>query len=119
MTFEQFGKDLVAFLTESTVNLGRKTTKTRQVFLSTIQGKLDSFLSEQGEPEAPELPKISVEKDYKPKNPMDDRLVCLKPKNPRRALDVGKGVTAMTPGESMRADEETGGSPFSKGNTDE
>ena len=57
MTFEQFGKDLLKFLTESTVNLGRKATKTRQVFLGTVQDKLDSFLSKQGEPEAPEQAK--------------------------------------------------------------
>ena len=113
MTFDQFGKDLLEFLAESTVNLGRKTTKTRRAFLDTVQGKLDSFLSEQEEA------KSDVATDNKPKNPLDDRLVCVKPKNPRRALDVGKGVTAMTPSESMRADEETGGSPYVKGNIDE
>jgi len=116
MTFEQFGKDLLEFLAESTVNLGRKTTKTRKAFLDIVQGKLDSFSSEQEEAKSDV---VTDSKPSKPKNPMDDRLVCVKPKNPRRALNVGKGVTAMTPSESMRADEETGGSPYGKGNTDE
>ncbi|KKN98963.1 hypothetical protein LCGC14_0142080 [marine sediment metagenome] len=113
MTASKFKAKLLRFLEDSTVNLGRKTTKTRQVFLSDISAILDSFLSSQEDmSEQTEKPKKDKKKKSKP-NHMDDRLVCLKPKNKAIALNAGKGVHAMTPSESQRADEQLGRSPFS------
>lgn len=115
MTFEDFKEDLLAFLAESNVNLGRKTTKTRQVFFGIVEKKCDAFQDSQTEDDKEEAA------EHKPTtNPMDDRIVCIKPKDSRRGLDVGKGVHAMTPSESQRADEELGRSPYAKGdNSDE
>lgn len=102
MTFDEFKADFLAFLTDSTVNLGRRTTKTRQAFLDEAGAKFDAFLSDDA-PETPEQPT--------PEH-MSDRVLCVKPKDRNKALDVGKGVHAMTPSESMRADEQLNRSPY-------
>ena len=117
MTFDEFKADFLAFLEDSTVNLGRKGTKTRQAFVETATAKLDAFVAEDTVVEA-------VEEDTPPVNPMSGSVMCIKPGDRNRALDVGKGVHAMTPSESMRADEQLDRSPFGaksgpKGTSDE
>jgi hypothetical protein len=81
--------------------------------------RCDAFRNSQEEDEKSEKVQEPVVEEKKSKNPLDDRLVRIEPKDRNRALDMGKGVHAMTPSESMRADEETGGSPYTKGHTDE
>ena len=102
MTFDEFKADFLAFLEGSTVNLGRRTTKTRQAFLDTASAKFDAFVTG----DVAETPKQPVT-DH-----MGDRVLCIKPKDRNKALDVGKGVHAMTPSESMRADEQLNRSPY-------
>jgi len=102
MTFDEFKADFLAFLESSTVNLGRRTTKTRQAFLDTASAKFDAFVA--GDvAETPEQPVADN---------MSDRVLCVKPTDRNRALDIGKGVHAMTPSESMRADEQLNRSPY-------
>ena len=43
---------------------------------------------------------------------MQRSLMLIKPKDRKMALDIGKGVHAMTAGESMRADEQLNRSPY-------
>jgi len=111
MTFDEFKTDFFAFLKSSTVNLGRRTAKTRNKFLKDAAKKFDFYggFNEDGFieiiNEVNDLQKLTA-------NPVNDRVICIKPKSSRRGLNVGKGVSAMTPGESMRADEELGHSPF-------
>jgi hypothetical protein len=108
MTFDEFKANFRIFLENSTVNLGRKTTKTRQVFIKEAMAKIDAF----GENFlVAEL--CSTDKDKQSaSNSMDDRIICIKPKDSNKALDVGKGVHAMSPTESMRADEQLNRSPY-------
>lgn len=103
MTLNKFRKDFLAFLESSTVNLGRKATKTRQAFMDTAKAKFDAFVSDN-----------AVKPEKKEPEPIrkSDSIICLKPKDKNKALDVGKGVHAMTPSESMRADEQLNRSPF-------
>lgn len=108
MTFDEFKVDFLTFLKDSTVNLGRKTTKTRQAFLDVAAAKFDAFASTSIVEDAEE-PIVELVESV---NPMDDRIVRIKPADKRKALDVGKGVHAMTPSESMRADEQLNRSPF-------
>lgn len=108
MTFDEFRKDFLTFLEGSTVNLGRKKAKTRQDFMDTATAKFDIFTSKMiGEP-------ISGSVEEKPTSrPMSGSVICIKPTNKNKALDVGKGVHAMTASESMRADEQLNRSPYS------
>lgn len=97
MTFEEFKIDFLRFLSNSTVNLGRRNTKTRQTFLDEASTRFDIFMNQT---------------KTKASEPMDDRILRIKPKNRRKALDIGKGVHAMTSTESMRADEQLNRSPY-------
>ncbi len=107
MTFDEFRKDFMIFLHGSKVNLGRSKTKTRDVFFEIVNAKLDAF------EEQISNNKTRVDKKKKSiPNPMDDRIICIKPTNSNKALDAGKGVCAMTPSESARADEQLGRSPY-------
>jgi len=108
VTFKKFQKDLLKFVGSSTVNLGRKTTKTRAEFLKEIESMCTAF-----EADGVKKDVVVVEKEEE-KLDQSDRLVCMKPKDKRRALDAGKGVVAMTASESQRADEELGRSPYTK-----
>lgn len=108
MTFDEFQVDFLAFLESSTVNLGRKATKTRQAFMDEVTAKFNTFgvnfiIAE--------ICTSTEDEESKP-NSMDDRIVRIKPTDRRKALDAGKGVCAMTPGESMRADEQLGRSSY-------
>ena len=109
MTFKKFKKDLLEFVGNSTVNLGRKTTKTRTEFLKEIESKCMAF-------ETDDVKKVvaKVTKGKEKKSSDSDRLICMKPKDKKRALDAGKGVYAMTGSESQRADEELNRSPYTK-----
>ncbi len=106
MTFKKFKKDLLEFVGNSTVNLGRKNTQTRAKFLQDIESKMTAFETDDG--------KKVVVKVEKTKPDDDGRVMRMKPKDKRRALDAGKGVVAMTGSESQRADEELGRSPYAK-----
>jgi len=96
MTFDEFKADFLTFLKDSTVNLGRKKTKTRQAFLETAGEKFDAFLADD----------VAEEPKQEETDSMSDRVLCIKPKDRKKALDIGKGVHAMTSSESMRADEQ-------------
>ena len=109
MTFKKFKKDLLEFVGKSTVNLGRKTTATRAKFLKEIEAKCTAFETDDGKKA---VVKVAKEKEEKPSD--SDRLVCMKPKDDKRALKIGKGVVAMTGSESQRADEELNRSPYTK-----
>ena len=111
MTFDEFKKDFIDWLTDSTVNLGRRQTKTRDQFLETAAKRFD-FYNEFGfdYDSSGTVPEQSSQPQKT--NPMDDRLVRIKPKDSRKGLDMGKGVHAMTPSESQRADEQLNRSPF-------
>lgn len=102
MTFDEFRADLLTFIDESTVNLGRKGTKPRQIFMDTVAAKFDTFINGTS---------VQTEDESVP-NPMNGSVLCIKPHDPRRVLDVGKGVHGMTPSESMRADEQLNRSPY-------
>jgi len=96
------------FLCGSNVNLGRLRSKTRGVFLETAAKRFDAyggFDEKDFENSDETLPESKTA-------PMDDRVLCIKPKNRRRVLDAGKGVHAMTPGESALADEQLNRSPY-------
>jgi len=107
MTFDEFKKDLIAFLGNSSVNLGRKGTKTRELFLETVKKKFDSY----GDFDENSLEDCDDTQEPTT-NPLNDRILCLKPSNKQRGLDAGKGVHAMTPTESARADEQLNRSPY-------
>ncbi len=113
MTFDEFKLDFLNFLDGSNVNLGRKTTKTRQAFIDEAAAKIEAFRKPCGCTDTKD--KIKKKKN---KNPMSGSVKCIKPVDPRKALDIGKGVHAMTSSESMRADEQLDRSPFS-GKNDE
>ncbi|MHC4453423.1 MAG: hypothetical protein ACYSWS_01845 [Planctomycetota bacterium] len=106
MTFDKFKKNFLRFLEESTVNLGRKTAKTRKTFLAEAKQKFDAFAQSNME-DMPE--EKAIEKS--PRN-MSDRVMRIKPTDKRKALDAGKGVHSMTASESQRADEQLGHSPY-------
>lgn len=104
MTFNKFKTDLLTFLDNSTVNLGRNGTKTRSIFIATIIEKLDAFN---------ESKKSTVVKDKK-ENAISSHknIMRIKPSDERRSLSIGKGVHSMTASESARADEQLGRSPY-------
>lgn len=104
MTFDKFKADFLAFLDGSTVNLGRKTAKTRKAFITEVTAKFDAFVASTVE--------VPVEEEKPSANPMEGSVMCIKPNDPNKALDAGKGVHAMTPSESARADEQLNRSPF-------
>lgn len=108
MTFDEFKADTLAFVESSRVNLGRKATKTRVTFIEALAKKFDDFWQSSLEVEA----EICEKPEKSTINPMGDSVLCIKPGDPRKGLDVGKGVHAMTPGESQRADEQLHRSPF-------
>ncbi len=109
MTFDEFNEfktDFLRFLDSSTVNLGRKTAKTRLLFMEMAKSKLDFF----GENFI--LAETCDSNETKSPKPVNDSILCIKPKDKNRALDIGKGAHAMTSSESMRADEELDRSPY-------
>lgn len=106
MTFDEFKQDFLAFLENSTVNLGRKKTKTRQMFLYDAIAKFVSFESNS------EQMSDTVEKRTEVPKPMSGSVIRIKPKDKKMSLDIGKGVHAMTSSESARADEQLNRSPF-------
>jgi len=117
MTFDEFKADFLAFLEDSTVNLGRRGTKTRQAFIEAANTRFNAFVAADVvvEPDTEEIPSTNL---------MSGSVMCIKPKDSNRVLDVGKGVHAMTPSESMRADEQLNRSPYGakhgkKGSDDE
>lgn len=95
------------FLRTSNVNLGRLHTKTRKDFLKIANDMFDAFASND-----------SIDKEESPPTPINQSIIRIKPKDSKRGLDVGKGVHAMTPGESMRADQQLGRSPYGDGPTE-
>lgn len=105
MTFDEFKAEFRVFLEDSTVNLGRKTAKTRLAFIDAAIAKFDAI-----------DPECVVESETAEKeevtDSMGDRVLCIKPKNRNKVLDTGKGVHSMTPGESLRADEQLNRSPY-------
>lgn len=107
MTFDKFSKNLIKFLSDSTVNLGRKDTKTRRIFLETVNNQLEEFASEQNSSKA--APK---KKKVKEPDPMSGSVMSIKPSDSRKSLSIGKGVHSMTASESARADEQLGRSPY-------
>lgn len=106
--FDKFRKDFFTFFENSTVNLGRKTTKTRKAFINTAKAKFDAFF----------IASTVISDDVEQKNDKQastkksESIICLKPKDRKKTLDIGKGVHAMTSTESMRADEQLNRSPF-------
>jgi hypothetical protein len=96
MTFDELKVAIFSILENSTVNLGRKNTNSRQAFFDTILAKFDDYIVE---PVAEEQSKKSD-------------IMCIKPLDNGRGLDIGKGVKAMTAGESMRADMQLNRSPY-------
>ena len=108
MTLDEFKADFRAFLEGSTVNLGRKTTKTRQVFINEAMAKFDTFWLEINV----DTPIPENEQPTSAPSPMGSSVLCIRPKDRNRALDVGKGVHAMTSSESGRADEQLNRSPY-------
>ena len=118
MTFDKFRSNIFAILEKSNVNLGRKQAKTRLNFISLVMNQIDDF----GQIKILDK-KIS---DYKlgsnnkkkakgGKGSMDDRVLRVTPKDKTAALDVGKGVQAMTSSQSRAADEQLGRSPYASG----
>jgi len=97
MTYNQLKKQVMEFVDQAKVNLGRSGTSTRQKFLDDLSVILDSY-DEENTSDKPEK-----QKDIK----------VLKPNAKSKRLMTGKGVAAMTGSESQRADEEMGRSPFS------
>lgn len=110
MTFDEFKVDFLSFLENSTVNLGRKTSKTRQAFIDQASKKFDDFISSMMIDSS--CDKYKGNEEQQDNDGMSDRIMRIKPNDPRKALDIGKGVHAMTPTESMRADEQLGRTPF-------
>ena len=45
MTFEKFKKEIIDFIEDSNVNLGRKTSQTRLKFIKDIGVKFDSIIA--------------------------------------------------------------------------
>lgn len=107
MTFKKFKQNLMEFVGNSIVNLGRKNTQTRTKFLKEIESQCAAFETDSDK-------KVVVKEDKKVSEDDGGRLICMKPANKKRALDAGKGVVAMTGSESQRADEELGRSPYAK-----
>ena len=113
MTFDKFKADFLTFLENSTVNLGRRNTKTRQAFLSQAYEmfKVYDELNIQAEIcNTAKPPKVNT-KEPKP-DPMNDRVLRIPPNDGVGSLNIGKNVHAMTSDESARTDEELGRSPF-------
>lgn len=106
MTFDEFKVDFIAFLHNSTVNLGRKNTKTRQTFLDIASQKIDAFATND-----------DIIDDDNSINPLNKSVMMIKPKDKRKSLNVGKGVHSMTASESLRADEQLNRSPYSQKNS--
>ena len=111
MTVDKFRNNFLKFLEYSNVNLGRKTSKTRQDFLNEARNRFDRFIEDQAKI------KLKQEKECEKKekiktSPMEGSVLRIKPKDSRNALDVGKGVHAMTSIASQEADEQLGRSPF-------
>jgi len=106
MTFDEFKTDLMNFLDNSTVNLGRKSAKTRTNFLDTIMEKLNIFNNDN-------VDETIKTKKTKKNKPVNSDIMSIKPKDSRKALSIGKGVHSMTASESMRADEQLNRSPYS------
>lgn len=105
MTLNEFKVDLLKFLESSIVNLGRKTSKTRRIFIDEVTKKFDDFMIRDVDKDC------SVNDNPKLKH-MSGSVIRIKPKNRKRALNIGQGVHAMTPSESMRADEQLNRSPY-------
>ncbi len=112
MTFDEFRSNVLALIQGSNVNLGRKQAKTRIDFINLIMNQIDDF----GQTEILDKKISNKKKKTKDgKNSMDDRVLCVTPKDKTAALNVGKGVHAMTSGQSRAADEQLGRSPYAPG----
>lgn len=105
MTLYEFKKYFRKFLENSRVNLGRKDTKTRKDFINEAIDKLDCLSDDD-----------KCDKQIND-TPLEDRVMMIKPTSKTTGLNAGKGVTAMTSSESMRADEQLNRSPFSQEKT--
>jgi len=116
MSYKRFRKSLLNFISVSRVNLGRTTAKTREVFIQEVMNKIDKFFDgincdETTDGSVVEQPKDT---DVVKNTPLDDRIVRLEPGEPQRGMNIGHGVHAMTPSESMKADEQLGRCPHGK-----
>ena len=100
MTFKEFKSNFIKFLEDSNVNLGRRTSKKRQKFLGSASKMFNDY---DKQPES--VPDSSVNEQSNT-SPTHKSVIRIEPNSRKRALDVGKGVHAMTPSESMRADEQ-------------
>ena len=125
MTFDELKTQFRTFLENSTVNLGRKTAKTRKEFIEKAIYLLESFVASQEADTSDDCQDVCTDHETCPndlkesKSPMGGSVLCIKPKDKNRALDVGKGVHSMTGNESGLADEQLGRSPFGKGKNSE
>jgi len=115
MTFNKFKKDLLKFLRESNVNLGRSNTKTKKEFLDTVKKMLDNLVS----PSSKEVVKDERQNDQSDGgttnffSPNDDRIMKITPKKTNNGMDIGKGAHGMTQNEAILADEQLNRSPLS------
>ena len=106
--FNKFKKDFLKFLDCSSVNLGRKTALTRQIFLDKASAMFETFRSNLTDDN-----KSDGVIDGKPlPNTMKGSVTRIKPSNSNKGLSIGKGVHSMTSSESMRADEQLNRSPY-------
>lgn len=116
MTLDKLQENVRKLLENSNVNLGRRKAKTRQNFIALIMNQFIDFASTN-------ICNSIVEEQGKEKennsNCEDDRLLCLKPSDSKAALNIGKGVFAMTPAQSRAADEQLNRSPYTKGRENE
>lgn len=110
MTLDKFKLQFLAFLEDSTVNLGRRTTETRRRFLVEAEARFDTFKDD-----SKQVDEV-VEKTPKTPDRFRGTVMRIKPADSKQALNIGKGVHAMTPSESARADEQLNRSPFTNRN---
>lgn len=111
--YKRFRKELKLFLEDAKVNLGRKTCKPRKVFIDEVMARVDEFYKLYIEDKSSKHSKETDQSGLRP-----NAVIVLKPTCFDRALNIGKGVTAMSASESSRADEQLNRSPF-VGNTKE
>jgi len=104
VTFDEFKNDLLTFIGCSNVNLGRKTSQTRNEFLKEIDNKFNEFVSHTENHSSVDVQSKGMERS----------VLCNMPTKRNRIVDPKSGIAIMTPGESMRADEQLNRSPFGK-----
>jgi len=113
MSYKKFRKSLLRFISSSRVNLGRTEAKTRKVFIEGVINRIDEFFDQTNHDETTDgfVTEQPSDSDVIKNAPLDDRIVRLEPGEPRRGMNIGHGVHAMTPSESMKADEQLGRCP--------